>query len=207
MDIQIKKYCRIIPGRVMLNEEVYYETTPETYEEQTFLSGIYNRLGIDYRKFFKMDALSKLGFLSAELLMDGFDKEMPKEDTGIVLFNRSSSLRADAAYQQTIQDKADYFPSPAVFVYTLPNIVTGEIAIRNKIHGETAFYVFSQFESRLITGIIRDTMLQAGMKYLITGWTEASSGSVDCLMMLCEVTENGNFALCPENMERIKGKR
>lgn len=203
MDIQIKKYCRIIPGRVTLNGEVYYETTKETYEEQTFLSAVYSRLGIDYRKFFKMDALSKLGFLSAELLMEGFDKETPKEDTGIVLFNRSSSLEADAAYQQTIRDKTEYFPSPAVFVYTLPNIVTGEIAIRNKIHGETAFYVFSQLESRLISDIIRDTMLQAGMKYLIAGWTEAASDSADCLMMLCEATENGNFALCPENIEKI----
>jgi len=32
-------------------------------------------------------------------LLKGFDREQPKEDTGIVLFNRGASLEADAAYQ------------------------------------------------------------------------------------------------------------
>ena len=42
-------------------------------------------------------------------------------------------------FQETIQHADSYYPSPALFVYTLPNIVTGEIAIRNKYYGETSF--------------------------------------------------------------------
>jgi hypothetical protein len=34
--------------------------------------------------------------------------------------------------------------SPALFVYTLPNIVMGEIAIRNQFKGENTFFVSAQ---------------------------------------------------------------
>lgn len=203
MDIQIRKYCRIQADKVLLNGEIYFEPKQKTCEAQQFLTDIYNRLEIDYRKFYKMDMLSKLGFLSAELLMEGFEKEQPKENFGIVLFNGSSSLEADKAYQQTIQDGADYFPSPSVFVYTLPNIVTGEIAIRNKIHGETAFYVFSQPEYQQIVDIAKETMLSAGLNYLLVGWLEVCQDMVDGSMILCETTEQGVCALNAENIKRI----
>jgi len=203
MDIQIRKYCRIQADKVLLNGEIYFEPKQKPGEAHQFLTDIYNRLEIDYRKFYKMDMLSKLGFLSAELLMEGFEKEQPKENFGIVLFNGSSSLEADKAYQQTIQDGADYFPSPSVFVYTLPNIVTGEIAIRNKIHGETAFYVFSQPEYQQIVDIAKETMLSAGLNYLLVGWLEVCQDMVDGSMILCETTEQGVCALNAENIKRI----
>ena len=91
----------------------------------------------DYPKFFKMDPLSRLGFMATELMK----KQAPKADYGVLLFNRSSSMADDLAFQATIQDKDNWFPSPALFVYTLPNIVTGEIAIRNHYQTETNFMV------------------------------------------------------------------
>ena len=203
MDIQIKRYCRIQPDRVLLDGQVYFESTQKTCEATQFLMDVYNRLGVDYRKFFKMDMLSKLGFLSAELLMDGFEKDRPKEDFGIVLFNRSSSLEADEAYQQTIQNDTNYFPSPSVFVYTLPNIVTGEIAIRNKIHGETAFYVFSQPEYQPMVNIAKETMHSAGLNYLLVGWLEVYQNVLDAWMLLCECGNGDGNRLCADSIKRI----
>ena len=190
----IKSYCRITPGRVLLNGDVYFEADfdpnidmdDKSRLTHDFFSAVYGSLGADYRKFYKMDALSKLGFLASELLMEGVDKDVPKEDVGIVLFNRSSSLETDCRYQKTIQNKNDFFPSPAEFVYTLPNIVTGEISIRNKIYGETAFYVVSDFQGGIVDTI--DNMINfAGMKSVLAGWTEvdAFTGSFSCLMVLC----------------------
>ncbi|MDR0844066.1 MAG: hypothetical protein LBN71_02510 [Tannerella sp.] len=200
-DIQIKSYCQLFPGQVRLNGKVYIESVQKPCEMQAFLTDLYNRLGIDYRKFFKMDVLSKQGFLAAELLMNGFEREQPKEDTAIILFNRTGSLNADEAYQLTIPADGDYFPSPAVFVYTLPNIVTGEIAIRNRIHGETVFYVLPQPQGQPMEAIIRETMLSAGMKYALAGWLEAESGS---FMMLCEAGGNdGLMALNAGNIEKM----
>lgn len=203
MDIRIKKYGRILPGKVLLDGELFFESAQAAAEQSTFLSAIYQRLDIDYRKFFKMDALSKAGFLLAELLLNEFEREQAKEDMGIVLFNRSSSLDADRAYQQTIQDKTDYFPSPAVFVYTLPNIVTGEIAIRNKIYGETAFYVLSQLLTQPMEEIIRATMSSGDLKHLLAGWLEVSDNTIEGFMMLCEAGTGEGELLSPEKMRSL----
>ena len=119
------------------------------------LVDIYRRCVGDYPKFFKMDPLSRLGFVASELLLG---EEKPRkqdcEDRAVVLFNRSASLADDLLYQETIQDPGNYYPSPAVFVYTLPNIVTGEIAIRNKYYGETAFYVFEDNDEEAFMAIV-----------------------------------------------------
>lgn len=91
----------------------------------------------DYPKFFKMDPLSRAGFIASELLL----KVSPKEEYSVLLFNTTSSLADDMAFQETIQNHDNWFPSPSLFVYTLPNIVTGEIAIRNHFQTETNFMV------------------------------------------------------------------
>jgi hypothetical protein len=153
-----------------------------------------------------MDALSKLGFLASELLLAGFDRETPKEDMGIILFNKSSSLSADLKFQATIQDRENFFPSPSDFVYTLPNIVTGEIAIRNKIHGETVFYVLPEFQGNTIYEIIEDTLTFSGMNHLLAGWTEvdAFADTPESIMLLCEKRRNASLLqLTPENINKL----
>jgi hypothetical protein len=200
----IKSYCRIVPGEVLLNDEIFCQpdkkmylmkkSKRESFEMNDFFYTLYEYIGINYRKFFKMDALSKLGFLASEILLAGSDREQPKQDMGIILFNRSSSLEADGSFQKTIQNPDDFFPSPAEFVYTLPNIVTGEIAIRNKIYGETVFYVTSRFLGEEISKVINDTMYYAGLKYALAGWVEVDvfKNTLDCLMMLCTAKPEDN---------------
>jgi hypothetical protein len=192
----------MLPGCAVLNGKVYFESraavsSPEGWKPfvmHDFFSAVYERLHIEYRKFHKMDALSKLGFLASELVLHGIDRKLPEEDTGIALFNRSASLEADRRYRQTFCDRNNFFPSPAEFVYTLPNIVTGEISIRNKIHGETAFYIAPCFRGDTLYETIENMIRFAGMKYVLAGWTEvdAFSGRFGCLMLLCEAGNAGN---------------
>ena len=47
------------------------------------------------------------------------------------------------------------FPSPALFVYTLPNIVSGEISIRNKWGGESSAYVLASYDEARIWDLVR----------------------------------------------------
>ena len=222
--IILKSFCRIASGRVTLNGELFFESdcssgfdanltsnidhnfTPEEKLRvaHEFFSAVYGRLGVDYRKFYKMDALSKLGFLASELLLAGTDREARKEEMGIALFNRGSSLETDNRYQKTIRDKDNFFPSPAEFVYTLPNIVTGEIAIRNKIYGETAFYVMSDFQADILRDTIENMINFAGMKQVLAGWTEvdAFTGEYNGFMVLCELqsdVRNGAISLTDNN--------
>ena len=203
MKIKIIDYCRIFPHRVVLTRNDYFRCVPKPADVNHVLLDMYNWFKIDYRKFFKMDTLSKAGFLAAELLLADFDREQPKENVGIILFNHSSSLEADEAYQRTISDKVNYFPSPAVFVYTLPNIVTGEIAIRHKIHGETAFYITPQFQPALIEEIGKGAFSGSGLKYLLTGWLEVSNDEIDVCMMLCEADGKRKMAFNAKNIEEL----
>ena len=183
----IKSYCHIIQGWVFLNGEKYFKTKCNPFVMKDFFNACYQHAGIDYRKFYKMDDLSKLGFLASEILLAGSNREQAKPDMGILFFNRSSSLRADINFQKTIRDKDNCFPSPADFVYTLPNIVTGEIAIRNKIYGETVFLTQSKLCMDSICELAGDMISYGGMDYVLTGWLEvdAFANRLECFMMLC----------------------
>lgn len=135
------------------------------------LTALYRSVAGDYPKFFKMDGLSRLGFLAAELLLRDIDPA-DKHDAAIVLFNRSGSLTTDRNYQRTIADQENYFPSPALFVYTLANIVTGEIAIRHKIYGESSFYIIDEPDWPRMEEIAGQCLLTSTPPLLLAGWVE-----------------------------------
>ena len=133
----------------------------------------------DYPKFFKMDDLCKVGFIATELLLkaefSGDVADRPAYNTdhrAVLLFNRSSSICADTKYQATIQETANYFPSPSIFVYTLPNIVTGEIAIRNKYYGETNFIILEQPDAEVIVQQVKSLFLDPMAESAVTGWVD-----------------------------------
>lgn len=137
------------------------------------ITGLYRQFVGDYPKFFKMDSLCKLGFMGAELLL----KDIPsqeRENIAVILFNRNGSLITDRNYQKTISDD-NYFPSPALFVYTLANIVTGEIAIRNKIYGETSFYLLDEYDPQKIDEIVKHVAPASPL--ILTGWVDYNNDS------------------------------
>ncbi len=102
-----------------------------------FFTAAYRYFNISYAKFFKMDNLCKLGFLASELLLrkrKNISEKYPGDEVGILLSNAGSSIDTDRNHQKSISERDEYFPSPSVFVYTLANIVIGEICIRHKLY-------------------------------------------------------------------------
>ncbi len=164
-----RHWVRITPNGVELDGN-RLETTAHG---AALLTELYRNRVNDYPKFFKMDELSKLGFMASELILqaDG-DRHQDSEDRAVILFNRSSSVCNDQKYQETIQTADDYFPSPALFVYTLPNIVTGEIAIRNGWYGETSFYVLDKYDEYLIRQVLKASFLDALTRSALCGWVD-----------------------------------
>ena len=149
------------------------------------LSDIYHAEVKDWPKFFKMDGLSKLGFICSELLLreEGetrLGEGEYREDRAVLLFGRTSSLSADRNYQQTIDDPQNYFPSPATFVYTLPNIVTGEISIRNHYRGETTFHVLEGPDPALMASLIADAFQDDVTESVLFGWLDCASADDFC---------------------------
>ena len=166
----VRARVSITPNKVVVGEKmlIFDSVGPELLVE------IYRKKVGNYPKFFKMDAFSRLGFVAVELLLEG---ETPRktdcEDRAVILFNRSASLADDVEYQRTI-GKDGFFPSPAVFVYTLPNIVTGEIAIRNKYYGETSFYVLERRDEEVMKEIVEQAFQDPVTESVIAGWLECS---------------------------------
>ena len=162
----------ITPETVTLNDQ------PLTCQAKgsALLTELYrNHIG-DYPKFFKMDTLSKLGFVASELLLqaEGKPRFEPCEDRAIIFFNRNASLQADTCYQATIQDPEHFFPSPAAFVYTLPNIVTGEIAIRNKYYGETSFIVLAEYDPTVMAQQLQNAFHDPMTNSILGGWLDCT---------------------------------
>ena len=139
------------------------------------LTEVYKTKIGDYPKFYKMDMLSRLAFVASELLIESEGQRAKgKSQRAVVLFNHSSSIIADRQYMKSIE-KDDFFPSPAAFVYTLPNITTGEIALRNGYHGETSFYLLAERNDELMQRVIKSTFIDREIKSIIGGWIDCPS--------------------------------
>jgi hypothetical protein len=157
---------------IVLNGKAVFEVEENTSFEQ-FSIAAYKSLNISYPKFYKMDNLCKLGFLAAEYLLKEYPvTQYEPEDIAIVLANRASSLETDVNYYNTIKDENNYFPSPAVFVYTLANIVIGEISIRHKIKGENAFFVMPEYNKHMLTEYVDTLIKTTNTRVCITGWVD-----------------------------------
>jgi 3-oxoacyl-[acyl-carrier-protein] synthase-1 len=94
-----------------------------------------------------------------------------------MLVGRSGSIQADLNYYQSICRPDDYFPSPERFVYTLPNIVAGEIAIRHRYHGETSFLLLPRRDDEAVTTILRSAFLDAETTSVLGGWIDCEDDS------------------------------
>jgi hypothetical protein len=189
MNYRITAYSSIKPHLATVNGSVLYEDE-NFINFAPFIKALYKQEKIGYPKFYKMDSLSKLGFITAELALQKHPVALyHPEDVGIVLSNRSASLDTDIKYQETINDRNNYYPSPSVFVYTLPNIMIGEIAIKNKIKGENAFLVSETFDSQMLYAYVHDLLQHKRISACLTGWVELLEDQFKSLVMIVESSD------------------
>ena len=182
----ISAFCRIHDGTINLNHSVVF--SDDSAEPAAFLKAAYKHFQLAYPKFYKMDKLCQLAFLASDLLMkdNRLTERYSTEDIAIVIANSSASLEIDTEHQHTISDKENYFPSPAVFVYTLPNILIGEIAIRNLIKGENTFFIFDKFDARFTASYVNSLVSSGRAKSVIAGWVDFYEGKYDAFLYTVE---------------------
>jgi len=197
------RWIAINPRRAVLDG-----TPVETVSTgKDLLTELYRKYADDYPKFFKMDGLCKLGLVASELLLrrERAEETTPQESRAVVLFGRTGSGDADKHFQATICDKANYYPSPSLFVYTLPNIVTGEIAIRNKYHGETAFYLTEQFSAETIASVCAAAFCDDTTMSIVSGWIDfRDANCFQCLMFLATREEAKDTETITNQINEIK---
>ncbi|MBL4625689.1 MAG: 3-oxoacyl-ACP synthase, partial [Flavobacteriales bacterium] len=145
----------------------------------------YRNYDLKYPKFFKMDSLCKLAMIGAEMVIQNSELgETSKDRIGIVLLNRASSLETDREHQKTIDDRNNYFPSPALFVYTLANIMAGEIAIRHQFQGENMCFVSSAFDVELMQSYVANLFATNKVDACLCGWVDYDSSAYESVQYL-----------------------
>ena len=173
------------------------------FKNSAEISDFYHSMQITYPKFYKMDGISKLGFIASETLLKGNENRFdPCEDTAVICFNRSASSEIDRQYQGTISDNKNFFPSPSLFVYTLPSIVLGEIAIRNKFLGETSFYILENFDVAQITETVKNAFFDKSTKQVLFAWIENFNEKHEVLMALV-VSEKCDIEFTHEQLKTL----
>jgi hypothetical protein len=189
-DLFLTGYCRIRTCRATVDGKAVYASEGTDFDP--FINGLYASVGTSYPKFYKMDNQCKLGLMAAELLLkDGtFLGRYAGEEVGVVLSNAVSSEDADAQYFRTIADPAEYFPSPALFVYTLASTVTGEICIRHQFKGENAFFVSDNFDAGLLYPYVRHLLHTTNTRACLTGWVNYRKGDFDAFLFTVEQAPN-----------------
>ncbi|WP_297829791.1 beta-ketoacyl synthase N-terminal-like domain-containing protein [uncultured Rikenella sp.] len=107
-----------------------------------FIRDEFRALDAPNLKFYKMSDLAKALYVAAERLLSQtrpLGERYAPTEIALVLSNRSSSLDTDLRHQRTLDRHEP--PSPAHFVYTLPNVAAGEICIRHRIQGDNTFFI------------------------------------------------------------------
>jgi 3-oxoacyl-(acyl-carrier-protein) synthase len=159
--------CQIADGKVVVDDNIVFEASGDFAE---FIRGAFKHLETPNMKFYKMDNLCKLGYLAAEYLLK--DKKYSPLELGVVLVNRSSSLDTDINHQRILKEHSEAGASPAVFVYTLPNVVLGEICIRHKIQGENTFFINEDISDSFLESYAGLVLERSQYKAVIYGWCE-----------------------------------
>ncbi len=208
MELTVTSFCHIHENKVIVNDNLlFFQGNFINFAD--FIKTVYKQEQINYPKFYKMDSVSKLGFLATDLVLKARTiAGYASEAVGIIFSNSSSSLDTDVAHHETICDRSNYFPSPSVFVYTLPNIVIGEVCIKHKIKGENAFLVSESFDPQMIFNIVHEHFENNRMEACLCGWVEMMGNKFNALVMLVEkdgrAHDTASFAPIAFNVTKMK---
>lgn len=196
--LYISAFSQIKNNTVFVNEQIVFQE--DNCDFSAFSKKAYKSLTDSYSKFFKMDNLCKLGYLSTEFLAKHtgeFDK-----NTAIVLSNSASSLDTDKTHQNSISDKDNYFPSPAVFVYTLPNIVIGEISIKHELKSENSFFISKKYNPKLLFEYASILIANDKANSVLCGWVNFDQDEYESILFLVSKNKT-DLAFSIENINKV----
>lgn len=172
VNVDVLRTVLVESSRILLNDKEVYSLESDDFQD--FIRSAFKTVCAPNMKFYKMDSLSKLGYVASEVLLDGI--EYGEEDCGLILSGVYGSLDTDIRHQQIIDTETDASASPAVFVYTLPNVVEGEISIRHHIKGENTWFWSDDRTLSDMREYAALSMSAQDMKYCIVGHIDFLNG-------------------------------
>lgn len=197
ISLYIHRFVRICKKQIFVNSN--QKLSIESKFDEHYCKDVYRSIQMEYPKFFKMDKMCKCGIVAAELLLKDFIYENINSFKRAMVFqNNHASLHTDRSYQSTIQN----LPSPGVFVYTLPNIVMGEISIKYQFKGENTFFVNQKFSSALFYEQTQMLFAEDLVELVILGFVDVNDESED--VFLCLVSrETSEICFSKKELDRL----
>lgn len=193
----IQAYCRIRNQHIILNGEELF-VNEDNLIPKDWVRSIYKSITLEYPKFHKMDLMSKATLIACELI----NRHQPFQatDTTLVFSNRGSSYVSDRNHTEAIQSQ-EGTASPAVFVYTLPNIALGEVCIKYTLHGENNFFIFDKFAPDFLVDYHNILLADPQVNQLLGGWVEVEENNLDILVFL--IGKKGKTIHSVENLTTL----
>ncbi|MFN8283423.1 MAG: hypothetical protein U0U67_09435 [Chitinophagales bacterium] len=164
----------------------------DTQHFETFMENLYKQLEIKYPKFYKMDNLSKLGFLASEIVLKDLNlsEKYTADRIGIHIINTNSSIDTDIHYSNLLKQGT---ASPAVFVYTLPNIVIGEISIKNNFKGENLLMIAEHYDIELQYNYINSLLNSGALDACICGFVDYNETGYEAFLYVVEKNDTDKY--------------
>jgi 3-oxoacyl-(acyl-carrier-protein) synthase len=199
-DHYISGYIHVSNKGIILNGDILYSSNSLIGSE--LLIDAFKVLGSNYPKFYKMDNLSKLSVLATDLLHRDINISTvyKPEDIAVIVSCANSSLDTDRRYWDTVMTGA---PSPSLFVYTLPNVMLGEICIRWGIKGENTCLVSDKFNAAFQTDYVNNLLNNHYAEVCISGWADYLGGEMEAFFMLVEKNPTSLDEHNPETVQKI----
>ncbi len=132
----------------------------------------YKALGDANLKFYKMNNLAKVGYVASCKMLKDIELPYERNRIAVILANSSGSLDADLNHQEIVDRHLSEGASPAIFVYTLANIVAAEIAIKHKFQGEATMFVMEQKDMAFLARYSQNLIEQDECDAVLYGWCE-----------------------------------
>ena len=171
--------------KILIDDKLIAVNSKTVYNGEMSGEEIYRTIQMNYPKFFKMDVLCKWAMIGAEYLLkkeEGYIYQgIDKEKVAVVLITKNGCLDVDKKYLESTKTIA----SPALFVYTLPNIMLGEICIKHGFKGEQLCIVQDDFDKEELNFWVNDLLKNRGMEACVYGFVDASEYGVKVEMEWC----------------------
>ncbi len=171
----IQQYVQWKNNEVWLNNQLICQSG-ETDPLQV-CTDIYRQIKGSYPKFFKMDLLSKAAYITASLTLPQEPVDA-KQHIAVVLGSNSGSLDVDKKFD----DSRNTVASPALFVYTLPNIMLGEICIAYGFKGEQMCALSPGPDAEWTSFYVADLLTRRHSQAVLCGYVEATATGIAAAM-------------------------
>ncbi len=150
---------------------IHYCNNGENAVAEQFKSD-FKELGEANLKFYKMSNLAKAGYVASCKMLKDIELPYERNRIAVVIANSSASLDTDLNHQEIVNANLPEGASPAVFVYTLPNIVAGEIAIKHKFQGELTTFIMEEKSMDFLSDYSEKLIKNGECEAVLYGWCE-----------------------------------